>query len=691
MHWIDWSILFAFAVFITLIAYRTKKYAKSVADFLAASRCGGRYILAMADGMAGFGAISIVAMFQAYYEAGFTVFWWQAALLPVALLVAMIGWVIYRFRQTRALTLAQFFGVRYSKGFRVFAGFMAFLSGIINFGIFPSVGSRFFIYVCGLPQTLPILGMDVSTYGLVMAVLVLLSVSFTFLGGQIAVMVTDFIQAAFCNVAFLVVLAVLYVKFNWAEIASTLSDTPAGESMINPFRIGNLENYNTFYWLIAMFGMFFNSYAWQGTQAYNCSAKNAHEAKMSKVMGFYRWLTPMLFVMMLPVCAYTLMHHVNFTQEAQVVNETLSTISSEQIRSQMTVPLALRQILPVGVLGAFCAVMFAAFVSTHDTYLHSWGSIFIQDVVLPFRKKPLTPKQHIRYLRLAIVGVAIFIFFFSYYYSQKSDILMFFALSGTIFLGGSGAAIIGGLYWKRGTAGGAWAAMITGSTMAVLGFVVDQGWPEIANYIQQTWPGIWSAASETFPSLNARKFLFTAQEMFFFAMVASSVNYILVSLLGKRAMFNLDRMLHRGRYAIKKDKNSTDEVVGKIGWKNVIGFDKHFTRGDKLTYVVSYVAMFLFLGGFIAMALWNWLFGIEDTSWLIFWRGFIVVMGVLMVALILWLTIGGFYDLRELFVLLRAVKRDDRDDGTVIGHHHLDEETGEAETAVSDSDSDSDS
>ena len=90
--------------------------------------------------------------------------------------------------------------------------------------------------------------------------------------------------------------------------------------------------------------------------------------------------------------------------------------------------------------------------------------------------------------------------------------------------------------------------------------------------------------------------------------------------------------------------------------------------------------MFLFLGGFIVGAVWYWVFGISDEGWLSFWHGFIIVLGVIMVALILWLTIGGFYDLKKLFVLLRAGKKDDRDDGTVIGHHNLDEEAPENKT-----------
>ena len=40
------------------------------------------------------------------------------------------GWVIYRFRQTKSLTLAQFFEKRYSRNFRIFAGIIAFVTPI---------------------------------------------------------------------------------------------------------------------------------------------------------------------------------------------------------------------------------------------------------------------------------------------------------------------------------------------------------------------------------------------------------------------------------------------------------------------------------------------------------------------------------------------------------------------------------
>lgn len=48
--------------------------------------------------------------------------------------------------------MAQFFEIRYSRGFRIFAGFLAFVSGVVNYALFPAVGSRFMIYYCGFPD-----------------------------------------------------------------------------------------------------------------------------------------------------------------------------------------------------------------------------------------------------------------------------------------------------------------------------------------------------------------------------------------------------------------------------------------------------------------------------------------------------------------------------------------------------------
>ncbi|MBP7276069.1 MAG: sodium:solute symporter, partial [Kiritimatiellae bacterium] len=161
---LDWLILIASLAPIFYGAMRSRQQMRSVADFLAAGRTAGRYLLTVASGMAALGAISIIGEFELMYKSGFCQAWWGLSMGAVVVILSVSGWVVYRFRQTRALTLAQFFEARYSRNFRVFAGLVAFISGLINFGIFPSVGSRFFIFYLGLPPTFLFAGVECSTY-----------------------------------------------------------------------------------------------------------------------------------------------------------------------------------------------------------------------------------------------------------------------------------------------------------------------------------------------------------------------------------------------------------------------------------------------------------------------------------------------------------------------------------------------
>ena len=96
MHLIDWAIVFSVLAFTLFIAFETKKYTKSVADFLVANRCAGKYLLTMAEGVAGIGVITIIAHMEMYYQAGFAGTWWNWVMMPIYYTLALSGWILYR-------------------------------------------------------------------------------------------------------------------------------------------------------------------------------------------------------------------------------------------------------------------------------------------------------------------------------------------------------------------------------------------------------------------------------------------------------------------------------------------------------------------------------------------------------------------------------------------------------------------
>jgi len=661
MSWIDWAIVLIPLIAVACIAFRMQKYSSGVAEFMAGGRLAGRYLVCNARGEMGMAVVSTVAMFELFYEAGFTISWWQKLTVPLALFVALTGYIIYRYRETRAMTLAQFFEIRYSKSFRLFAGILVFASGLLNYGIFPAVSARFFVYFCGLPQDLNIAGITtIPTFSVVMVIYLSLALIMTLTGGQLTVMVTDCIEGMLSLVMLMIVLTALMIIFDWSQIQQALSQAPPGKSMLNPFDIGSAKDFNIWYVLIGMMGSVYGVMAWQGSHAFNSCAKNAHEAKMGAILGTWRGVTKGVMISLLAICAVTYLKHPDFAAGAANIQEILNQISNPQIQTQMRMPLAINFMLPVAIKGMMCSIMLFGLLAGDSSYMHSWGSIFIQDIVLPFKKKQLTPEQHIRILRWAIVGVAVFGFFFSLLFRQTEYILMFFALTGAIFLGGAGSIIAGGLYWKKGTTAGAWAAMISGSGLAVSGIILQQCWKTIHPLLLQFLP------NSKFLLDSPNKFPVNGQVMYFWTMVTSILLYIIVSLLTCRKDFNMEKMLHRGQYAIADDQVKVVNVK-KFSWSSLIGIDENFTFGDKaISISVFGWTMFWWLV-FVVVTVWNLVSPWPLNWWSLYWKYYAVIipLAIGMITTV-WFIWGGVLDLRHLFKNLKVYKPDDEDDGTVI-------------------------
>src|SRR5206468_6525416 len=124
---------------------------------------------------------------------------------------------------------------------------------------------------------------------------------FVFIGGQIAVIISDFLQGLFVNAVFIVVSIFLLSLSGWDRIVAALSSAPAGASLLNPFHTSQVRDFNFWYFLIGMVGVVYSTMSWQGTQGYNASARSAHEARMANVLYAWRMIPQSLVLLVIPV------------------------------------------------------------------------------------------------------------------------------------------------------------------------------------------------------------------------------------------------------------------------------------------------------------------------------------------------------------------------------------------------------
>ncbi len=648
MQLIDWLLICLPLAGLLFVALYTRKYMKGVADFLSGGRMAGRYLLAVAKGEQGVGAVVFVALFEMISKSGFILAWWGWLSVPVTLIVGISGWVIYRFRETRALTLAQFFEVRYSKPFRVFTGFLGFAAGMANFGIIPIVGARFMTYFLGLPQTLSLFGWVIPTHIPLMALLLGITLALTLSGGLITLMITNCLEGITSMVLFLVIIASLLMMFSWVEISQVLQNQPAGQSLLNPFDSMGLKDFNIWYVLMGLFGAVYRTMAWQNQGAYTTAAVTAHESRMGGIMANWKGLGNGAVITLLAVCAMTYLAHPDFAVQSVAAKAEISQIAEPQLQAQMSLPIAVVHMLPMGIKGLLCIILLMGVFGGDGTHLLSWGSLFIQDVIVPLRKKPFPPKEHIRLLRWAMTGVAVFAFLFGCFFKQTEYIAMWWVVTESLYVGGAGVAIIGGLYWKKGTTAGAWAGLLTGSGLVTSGIIARQIW------------------GEGFPLNGA--------QISFFGSIAACLVYGLVSVLTCRENFNMDRMLHRGVYAVESEKIFQTKSKKHVTWGKLIGLDEHFTFGDKLLAGGLFGWSMIWFGVFVVGTIWNLIAPWPITVWSNFW--FVVGIGIpVFFAFVtaIWFTWGGVRDMRLFFRRLREERVDDLDNGMVVNHHNLDE------------------
>ncbi len=748
MHWLDWIIVVIPLFFIIGTAFYVKRYVRGVADFLVAGRVAGRYVISVADMESALGIITLVGYVESRYQTGFAILFWNNVLVPLTIFMSLCGFCLYRYRETKALSMGQFLEMRYSRNFRIAAMGLRVFSEMLTNAICPALAARFFICLLGFPNHLDIAGYQISTFAVVMFVLVVMSVSVSMAGGMVALIVTDCIQGLFCYPIFLILSIFIFTEFSWMnDIAPTMLDRAAGESFINPFDIDNLRDFNLFALIVSIWASIINRANWYGSNTQGCG-RTSHEQKMAGVLGAWRGGFSTVFMSLIALAVFTTMNHRSHSKIAREVRSELSfrvadeliadhnlkqrivdatTAIPEQkqdigkdtplsrkrnldttyldathnilqasiantgeansifqqfntLYHQTMLPVAMRKLFPMGLLGVFALFGFMIMLSTDDSRIFSSAFTLIQDIVLPLRKTPFTPEQQLRWIRGSTVFVGTVFFFGSLLMSQIDYVNLFVTICVSVWSGGAGSVIVFGLYSRFGTTAGAYASLLTGAFISGGGILVQRNWAsrvypllERAGLVEPLGTLLATISEPLNPyvvwEMNPVKFPINSMELYLIAMLMSMGSYCLVSVITCRKPFNLEQMLHRGIYNIDgEDKKAPEAWSFRNIIRKIVGITPDYTTGDRLIAwgVFYHSIVYRFIIAFVLVVVWN-LVAPWPIKW---WDEYFFISLLLEPSLIgiittVWFFIGGLIDLRQLFRDLAARKENPLDDGRV--------------------------
>ena len=244
---------------------------------------------------------------------------------------------------------------------------------------------------------------------------------------------------------------------------------------------------------------------------------------------------------------------------ALVDAEGLANDRFQQIRTlfyQQNLSATMRRILPPGLFGLFALLLFLAMLSTDDTRIYSPTLTIAQDVVMPLRRKPFSPRGHMQMIRVVSVFIGAVFFFGSCYMKQLDYYQMFNTLAVAVWNGMGSPIMVLGLYTRFGTAAGAWAAIISSTVISTTYILVQRNWADIvypaiakANLVESFDRALRALSSPFAPwiewKMDAVKCPVNTIEYVFFLEFATFLIYIVVSKLTCRKPFNLAQMLHR--------------------------------------------------------------------------------------------------------------------------------------------------
>lgn len=444
---LDWLLVAAFLVASTVAGLWSRRYVRGADSFLIADRRVRGYLGVASIIATEMGLVTVMYSAQKGFTGGFAAFHIALAAAVVALFVGLTGFIVVPLRRAGVMTIPEFYERRFGRGARVLGGTILALSGILNMGMFLKADSLFITHLTGLHSPA---ALNVAMSGLLGLVLL-----YTVLGGMMSVLVTDYLQFVIMAVSLVIVSLVLMARFGWGELTHTVADLmgPAG---FDPFANGE---FGPAYVIWMLFLGLVSCALWQTAVIRASSAADLAAVRQTFTWGSVGFLIRFMIPYFWGICALV---YVAGKPELRAV---FLPADGRQPSSETTLsamPVAFGQLLPTGMLGVLMAGMLAAAMSTYNTYLHSWSLVLTQDVIGPLYGDRLSPRGRVVLTQGLMVLLGLFLLVWGLWYPLGEQLWDYMAVTGAVYFTGAFAVLVGGLYWRRASRTGAYAAFACG-------------------------------------------------------------------------------------------------------------------------------------------------------------------------------------------------------------------------------------
>jgi Na+/proline symporter len=439
LHAADIAILALYLVGSAVLGIRAGRGLKRSADFFMPRRFG-KLMMVMFSFGAGTHSDQAVGVASKIYTSGLSGVWYQWLWLPVTPFYWLIAPVL---RRARAVTTADMFEARYDRSVAILYALVGMSNLSINIGMM----------LLGSGEVISAGTKGLLSPDLAIALMTAIFVLYGLAGGLSAAIVTDFVQGILTIVfSFLLLPFILNAVGGMAGLRAAIDD-PAKLSLVAPQEIGLF--YVTIIALNALLGVVTQPHAMG-----NCAAGRT---EMDGRVGFmFGNVTKRICT--IPWALIGLAAIVYFAQAGRAVepDKIFGTVAGD----------FLPRVLP-GLLGVFIAALLASVMSSCDAFMISSSALFTENIYRPL--VPRRPEGHyITVGRIATIVVVAGGVAFAYWLPGiVAGLEIFWKISAM-----TAVPFWLGLFWRRTTVAGAWAATLVsfavwfGTTRIALGNAV---------------------------------------------------------------------------------------------------------------------------------------------------------------------------------------------------------------------------